>query len=134
MKNADYHFVGNIEARQIPFGDADVVVADGFSGNLILKTYEGVAKVLMNGIKSVFKQNIFTMLSAIGVLGGIGKMKKQFDYKEYGGAVLLGVKKPVIKAHGSSDACTFKNAVKQAVWFLENDFINETEKAFDKDE
>ena len=134
MKNADYHFVGNIEARQIPFGDADVVVADGFSGNLILKMYEGVAKVLMNGIKSVFKQNIFTMLSAIGVLGGIGKMKKQFDYKEYGGAVLLGVKKPVIKAHGSSDARTFKNAIKQAVWFLENDFINETEKAFDKDE
>ena len=88
----------------------------------------------MNGIKSVFKHNIFTMLSAIGVLGGIGKMKKQFDYKEYGGAVLLGVKKPVIKAHGGSDARTFKNAIKQAVWFLENDFINETEKAFDKDE
>lgn len=132
MKNADYNFIGNIEARQIPFGDADVVVADGFSGNLILKMYEGVAKVLMNGIKSVFKRNIFTMLSALGVLGGIKSMKKQFDYKEYGGAVLLGVKKPVIKAHGSSDARTFKNAIKQAVWFLENDLINEIEKAFDE--
>ena len=131
MKNADYNFIGNIEARQIPFGDADVVVADGFSGNLILKMYEGVAKVLMNGIKSVFKRNAFTMLSALGVLGGINDMKKQFDYKEYGGAVLLGVKKPVIKAHGSSDARTFKNAIKQAVWFLEKDLINETEKAFD---
>lgn len=130
MKNADYNFIGNIEARQIPFGDADVVVADGFSGNLILKMYEGVAKVLMNGVRSVFKRNIFTMLSAVGVLGGISSMKKQFDYKEYGGAVLLGVKKPVIKAHGSSDARTFKNAVKQAVWFLEKDLIKEIEKAF----
>ena len=130
MKNSDYNFVGNIEARQIPFGDADVVVADGFSGNLVLKMYEGVAKALMNGIKDIFKKNIFTMLSALGVMGGINNMKKQFDYKEYGGAVLLGVRKPVIKAHGSADARTFKNAIKQAVWFLENDLINETEKAF----
>ena len=130
MKNSDYNFVGNIEARQIPFGDADVVVADGFSGNLVLKMYEGVAKALMNGIKDIFKKNIFTMLSALGVMGGINNMKKQFDYKEYGGAVLLGVRKPVIKAHGSDDARTFKNAIKQAVWFLENDLINETEKAF----
>ena len=134
MKNADYNFIGNIEARQIPFGDADVVVADGFSGNLVLKMYEGVAKALMNEVKSVFKKNIFTMLSAVGVLGGINDMKKQFDYKEYGGAVLLGVKKPVIKAHGSADARTFKNAIKQAVWFLENDLINEIEKAFDVNE
>ena len=130
MKNSDYNFVGNIEARQSPFGDADVVGADGFSGNLVLKMYEGVAKALMNGIKDIFKKNIFTMLSALGVMGGINNMKKQFDYKEYGGAVLLGVRKPVIKAHGSADARTFKNAIKQAVWFLENDLINETEKAF----
>lgn len=134
MKEAEYNFIGNIEARQIPYGDADVVVADGFSGNLILKMYEGVAKVLMDGIKSVFKRNIFSMLSAVGVLGGINDMKKQFDYKEYGGAVLLGVRKPVVKAHGSSDARTFKNAVKQAVWFLETDFIKETEKAFNCNE
>lgn len=134
MKNADYNFIGNIEGRQIPFGDADVVVADGFTGNLILKTYEGVAKVLMNGINDIFKKNIFTMLCAAGVMGGIKKMKKQFDYKEYGGAVLLGVKKPVVKAHGSADARTFKNAVKQAVWFLDNNLIEETEKAFEINE
>lgn len=133
MKNADYNFVGNIEGRQIPFGDADVVVADGFAGNLILKTYEGVAKVLMNGIKGIFKKNLFSKLCALGVLSGINDMKKQFDYKEYGGAVLLGVKKPVVKAHGSADARTFKNAVKQAVWFLENDLINDIEKAFSKE-
>lgn len=133
MKNADYNFVGNIEGRQIPFGDADVVVADGFAGNLILKTYEGVAKVLMNGIKGIFKKNLFSMLCALGVMGGIKDMKKQFDYKEYGGAVLLGVKKPVVKAHGSADARTFKNAIKQAVWFLDNNLIDEIEKAFSKE-
>ncbi|MGN1328733.1 MAG: phosphate acyltransferase PlsX [Eubacterium sp.] len=124
MKNAPYNFVGNIEGRQIPFGDADVIVADGFTGNLILKMYEGVAKVLMNGIKDAFMKNALTKLSYLGVKSGIDDMKKQFDYKEYGGAVMLGVKKPVIKAHGSSDAKTFKNAVKQAVWFLENDLIS----------
>ena len=133
MKNADYNFVGNIEGRQIPFGDADVVVADGFAGNLILKTYEGVAKVLINGIKDIFKKNLFSKLCALGIMGGINDMKKQFDYKEYGGAVLLGVKKPVVKAHGSADARTFKNAIKQAVWFLDNNLIDEIEKAFSKE-
>lgn len=130
MKNAPYNFVGNIEGRQIPFGDADVIVADGFTGNLILKMYEGVAKVLMNGIKDAFMKNILSKLAYLGVKSGIDDMKKQFDYKEYGGAVMLGVKKPVIKAHGSADANTFKNAVKQAVWFLENNLISEMEKAF----
>lgn len=128
MKNASYNFIGNIEGRQIPFGDADVIVADGFTGNLILKTYEGVAKVLMNGIKAAFTKNTMSKLAYFGVKSGIDDMKQQFDYKEYGGAVLLGVKKPVIKAHGSSDARTFKNAIKQAVWFLENNLISEIEK------
>lgn len=129
MKNAPYNFVGNIEGRQIPFGDADVIVADGFTGNLILKMYEGVAKVLMNGIKDAFMKNILSRLAYLGVKSGIDDMKKQFDYKEYGGAVMLGVKKPVIKAHGSADANTFKNAIKQAVWFLENNLISEMERA-----
>lgn len=129
MKDAPYNFIGNIEGRQIPYGDADVVVADGFTGNLILKTYEGVAKVLMNGLKGIFKKNVFTMLSAVGVAGGLNSMKKQFDYKEYGGAVMLGVQKPVVKAHGSADARTFKNAIKQAVWFLDTDLISEIESA-----
>ena len=128
MKSAPYNFIGNIEGRQIPFGDADVVVADGFTGNLILKTYEGVAKVLMNGIKKAFYKNTVSKLSYIGVKSGIDEMKTQFDYKEYGGAVMLGVKKPVIKAHGSSDARTFKNAIKQAVRFLQTDLINKLEE------
>ena len=128
MKSAPYNFVGNIEGRQIPFGDADVVVADGFTGNLILKMYEGVAKVLMNSIKAAFMKNTLSKISYLGVKSGINDMKKQFDYKEYGGAVVLGVKKPVIKAHGSADARTFKNAIKQAVWFLQTDLIDKIEK------
>lgn len=134
MKNADYNFIGNIEGRQIPFGDADVVVADGFTGNMILKMYEGVAKVLMNGISDIFKKNIFTKLCALGVMPGIKAMKKQFDYKEYGGAVMLGVNKPVAKSHGSADARTFKNAIKQVVMFIDNDFIDVMKKAFATDE
>lgn len=133
MMNAPYNFIGNIEGRQIPYGDADVVVADGFTGNLILKTYEGVAKALMTSIKAAFMKNTMSKLSYLGVKSGMEDMKKQFDYKEYGGAVLLGVKKPVIKAHGSADARTFKNAVKQAVLFLENNLIDEIENALSKE-
>lgn len=130
MKSAPYNFVGNIEGRQIPFGDADVVVADGFTGNLILKMYEGVAKVLMNSIKAAFMKNTLSKISYLGVKSGIDDMKKQFDYKEYGGAVMLGVKKPVIKSHGSADARTFKNAIKQAIWFLDNNLISSIENEF----
>lgn len=133
MKDAPYNFVGNIEGRQIPFGDADVVVADGFTGNLILKTYEGVAKVLMNGIKQAFYKNALSKLSYLGVRSGINDMKTQFDYKEYGGAVLLGVKKPVVKAHGSADARTFKNAIKQGVNFVLTDLNNKIESALADD-
>ena len=132
MSKAPYNFIGNIEGRQIPFGDADVVVADGFTGNLILKTYEGVAKVLMNGIKDAFMKNTLSKLAYLGVKSGIDDMKKQFDYKEYGGAVMLGVKKPVVKAHGSADARTFKNEIKQAVWFIDNDLIETMETWFSK--
>ena len=134
MKNAPYNFIGNIEGRQIPFGDADVVVADGFTGNLILNTYEGVAKVLMQGIKDAFYKNTLSKISYLGVRSGINDMKAQFDYKEYGGAVMLGVKKPVIKAHGSADARCFKNAIKQAVMFLKTDLINKIEKELQSQE
>lgn len=133
MSAQSYNFVGNIEGRQIPQGCADVVVADGFTGNLILKTYEGVAKVLMNAIKDAFYKNTLSKLSYLGVKSGIDDMKKKFDYKEYGGAVLLGVRKPVIKAHGSADARTFKNAIKQAVWFIQTDLIDKIEKSLNEE-
>lgn len=133
MSAQNYNFVGNIEGREIPKGCADVVVADGFTGNLILKTYEGVAKVLMNAIKNAFYKNTLSKLSYLGVRSGIDEMKTKFDYKEYGGAVLLGVRKPVIKAHGSADARTFKNAIKQAVWFIQTDLIEKIEKSLNEE-
>ncbi len=133
MENESYNFIGNIEGRQVPFGDADVVVADGFTGNMILKTYEGTAKALMGAIKDIFMKNIVSKMSYLGIRGGIDSLKKQFDYKEYGGAVLLGVKKPVIKAHGSADARTLKNAIKQAVWFIDYNFIPQIENMFKED-
>ncbi len=134
MKDAPYNFVGNIEGRRIPYGDADVVVADGFTGNLVLKMYEGVAKVLMNGIKSAFYRNTLSKISYIGVKPGIDNMKKRFDYKEYGGAVMLGVQKPVIKAHGSADARTFKNAIRQGVEFIRTGLIERIENTMTETE
>lgn len=134
MKDAPYNFIGNIEGRQIPYGDADVVVADGFTGNLVLKMYEGVAKVLMNGIKSAFYRNTLSKISYIGVKPGIDDMKNRFDYKEYGGAVMLGVQKPVIKAHGSADARTFKNAIRQGVEFIRTGLIERIENTMTETE
>lgn len=112
------NFVGNIEARDIAFGKADVVVADGFTGNIIIKMYEGVAKSLTNEIKSVFMKNAFSKLSYLGVKSGMDEFRDRMNYKKYGGAPLVGVRKCIIKAHGSSDAFAFKNAVGQAVKYV----------------
>lgn len=114
MKQEEPFFTGNIEAREIPFGGCDVAVADGFTGNIILKMYEGVASALMANIKAIYKKNIFTTLSALVVKGGLTDLKKRMDYTEFGGAPLLGTAAPVIKAHGASDAKAVKNAVRQA--------------------
>ena len=132
----DISFMGNAEVRDIAFGVADVVVADGFTGNVILKMYEGVAKSLTGSIKAIFKKNVLSMLSYIGVKSGMDAFKKKMDYKEYGGAVLLGIAKPVIKAHGSSDARAFKNAIRQAVNCVEKDVIGEIKRSVgeEKDE
>lgn len=134
LSEGNLNFVGNIEGRAIPFGDADVVVADGFSGNLILKTYEGTAKALMGSIKNIFTRNLRSKLAYLAIKDGIDDLKTQFDYKEYGGAVMLGVKKPVIKAHGSADARTFKNAIRQAVLFLSHDLISTIENQLKEEE
>ena len=132
----DISFMGNAEVRDIAFGVADVIVADGFTGNVILKMYEGVAKSLTGSIKAIFKKNVLSMLSYIGVKSGMDAFKKKMDYKEYGGAVLLGIAKPVIKAHGSSDARAFKNAIRQAVNCVEKDVIGEIKRSVgeEKDE
>ena len=122
------HFIGNIEAREVPFGGCDVAVTDGFTGNITLKLYEGLGKMFAGNVKALFKKNFITMIGALFVRKGLGEFRKKMDYKEYGGAPLMGISKPVVKAHGSSDAKAFKNAIRQAIRFSESGMIEVIEK------
>ena len=122
------NFIGNIEARDIPFGQVDVIVCDGFTGNIILKLSEGVVKSLSDMFKNAFMKNIFTKISALAVKSGLSDIKKKLDYSEYGGAPLLGVKELIVKAHGSSNPKAFKNAIIYAEKALKNDLIGKIEK------
>lgn len=115
------HFIGNIEARDVPLGGADVVVADGFSGNVLLKSIEGTALFMASMVKGIFKRNIFTMLCALVCGKGIGELKRKMDYRETGGTPLLGITKPVIKAHGSSDRLAIFHAIRQAAEAVQAD-------------
>ena len=124
-ENKDVHFIGNIEARDIPFDAADVVVCDGFTGNILLKMYEGVAMALMNKFKAVFKKSLKNKLAAAMVLNDMKAMKKELDYNEYGGAPILGCSKPVFKVHGSAKASTLKNAIALTVKYAESGIISE---------
>lgn len=119
-----FNFTGNIEPRYIPHGDADVVIADGFTGNVILKLTEGMGKMFSNALKDMLG-GFVGKLSGLLILNKIKAFKHKMDYKEYGGAPLLGTAKPVIKAHGSSDARAFKNAIRQAKDFSQNRVIEE---------
>ena len=123
LKNVPINYQGYIEARDIPTGGADVVVCDGFTGNVILKFMEGMGIAFYGMIKEVFLKNIFSKLSAVMVKSGLKEFKKKMDYTEYGGAPILGATKPVIKAHGSSDGKAFYNAIKQAIKFAESGLI-----------
>lgn len=126
--NQSINFVGNVEGRDIPFGKCDVAVADGFTGNVALKLFEGLGKMFSNSIKGIFKKNILTKIGALFVIKGINEFKKTMDYTEYGGAPLLGISKPVIKAHGSSNAKAIKNAIRQAIQFGSSGMIEAIEK------
>ena len=120
LSHAPIRFLGNIEAREIPQGGADVCVCDGFTGNVILKLTEGLAQFLMGKIKGVFLRSTLTKLAALLLKEGLQDLKKQMDYTEYGGAPLMGIAKPVIKAHGSSNAKAIKNALRQAKQYVES--------------
>lgn len=109
------NFIGNIEARDVPLGGADVVVSDGFSGNVLLKGIEGTASFFASMMKDMFKKNLLTKLAAALCMDGIRAFKKKMDYRETGGTALIGLNKPVIKAHGSSDALAIRNAIRQAI-------------------
>ena len=119
--NKAIHFVGNIEPRDIPAGHADVVVADGFTGNVVLKLTEGLAKYFGSKLKEMFKKSLGTKVGYLLLKGGVADFKKSMDADEYGGAPLLGTRRPVIKAHGSSNARAIKNAIRQARLCVEND-------------
>ena len=126
LQQSGLNFIGNIEARELPKGECHVVVTDGFTGNIALKLYEGMGSFFSKKMKWIFSGA--GTLGALFSLSKIKLLKKQMDYKEVGGSALLGVKKPVIKAHGSSDAKAFYNAVRQAAKCVEGNVAGEIEK------
>ena len=118
-------FVGNIEAREAMLGGCDVLVTDGFTGNIFLKTVEGTAKYFSNSLKSIFGASLKTKIGALLTMKGIKNLKKQMDYRETGGTLFLGITKPVIKAHGSSDARAIYSSVRQAIQAVESGVTDE---------
>lgn len=125
LKDSGINFIGNIEARDIPMNAGDVIVADGFTGNVILKMYEGVALMLMGKIKDIFTKNTVNKLAAAVLLKDMKTLKKNFDYNEYGGAPLMGCAKPVFKTHGSAKAKTVYNAIRLTKAYVEGDVVDE---------
>ena len=123
------NFVGNVEARDVPLGAVDVVVCDGFSGNVLLKSIEGTAMFMGSMMKKMFKKNALSMLGALLCKSGLKDLMNLLDYREIGGTQFLGIRKPVIKAHGSSDRLAFCNAVRQAKDAAEGDFTSELEQS-----
>ncbi len=124
LKEAPINFIGNVESREMPKGICDAIITDGFTGNIALKLIEGTAVTFFKMIKNVLYKNIFNKLAALVIKKDLYSLKSMMDSSEVGGAPLLGVRKPVIKAHGSSDAKAIKNAIKQAVTFSKNEVIN----------
>ena len=123
--NSDINFVGNVEGGAAPAGVCDVLVTDGFTGNIFLKTVEGVGKMMFKKIKTTLYSSIVTKLAALMIKKPMKAMKKELDPSELGGAPILGISKPVVKAHGSSDAKAFKNAIRQVIGYAESGAIEE---------
>lgn len=125
LKKAPVNFIGNIEAREIPKGKCSVIVADGFTGNIALKLYEGMGSFFSKTLKGMLLEGIKSKFAAVLIIKKVKAFKKKMDYSEYGGAPLLGISKPVIKAHGSSNAKAFYNAIRQADNFVKENVIGE---------
>lgn len=126
------NFIGNVEGRDAFSGKVDAIVTDGFTGNVFLKTTEGLGKFVKRTLSESLTQNIFAKIGAIPCLPAINRFKKTMDYKSYGGALFLGVKKPVVKAHGSSDEKLFEFTIKQAEKFVENKAVDKMIEYFEK--
>ena len=127
LEKAPLNFIGNIEAREIPLGGCDVAVTDGFTGNIYLKAVEGMGGFMKHSLKQLFGKNVCTKIGYLLSKSGVKEISKKTDYREIGGSPLLGTAKPVIKAHGSSNAKAFKNAIRQARDFVQSNAIEEIE-------
>lgn len=131
LQHLPIEFIGNIEARDLLSGDADVIVADGFSGNVALKTIEGTASMLFSMLKNTFRSSLKTKLAAGLMKADLKQLSNRLDYSEYGGAALFGLLRPVIKAHGSSNARAIYNAIRQTHYMVENNVIETMKTAIE---
>ena len=122
------NFVGNVEARAVPLGEVDVVVCDGFNGNVLIKSIEGTAMFMGSMIKRMFKKNVGSKIGYLLCKSGLKDILKLLDSREIGGTQFLGIKKPVIKAHGNSDRLAFRNAVRQALTAANSNFTEQLEQ------
>ena len=123
LKEADINFIGNVEARDVPKGACDVIVCDGFTGNIILKLTEGFAWNLLKTMKKKFTDGISAKMGAVLLAGKVKEIKDEFDYSEYGGAPILGVKGPIVKMHGSSNANAVKNTILKGIPYVEENVV-----------
>ena len=131
-KELNINFIGNIEGRDAFTGEVDAIVTDGFTGNVFLKAVEGLGKFVKRTLSESFTKNIGTKILAVPSLPAINRFSKTMDYKSYGGALFLGVKKPVVKAHGSSDEVLFEYTIKQAEQFVNNNTVENLIAEFEK--
>ena len=131
-KELNINFVGNVEGRDAFSGKIDAIVTDGFTGNVFLKTTEGLGKFVKRTLTESLTKNILSKILAIPALPAIKRFSKTMDYKSYGGALFLGVKKPVVKAHGSSDELLFEYTIIQAEKFVENKAVDKMIEEFQK--
>ena len=126
------NFIGNVEGRDAFSGRVDAIVTDGFTGNIFLKAIEGLGKFVKKSLSENLKKNVFTTIAAIPSMPAIKGFARSVDYKSYGGALFLGVKIPVVKAHGSSDEILFEFTIKQAEKFVENKAVDRMIEEFEK--
>ena len=131
-KELGVNFIGNVEGREAFLGGVDIIVTDGFTGNIFLKAVEGLGKFVKRTLSESLKKNLLSKLAAVPSLPAINRFAKTVDYKEYGGALFLGVKKPVVKAHGSSDEKLFEFTIKQAEQFVKNKAVEKLTEEFSK--
>jgi len=132
LKESPLNFVGNLEARELPLDGCDVAVCDGFTGNIILKLTEGLGKMMTGELKTMLTAGPATKMAYLLLKKQLKEFRRKLDYTEYGGAPLMGIAKPVIKAHGSSNAKAFKNAIRQAKTVYENQVIQVIESALSR--